>query len=387
MTDNAKTPVQSAQAPGRYGSLVFWHHLLVVLLILILGLYFGSGFLIPLAAALLSFVLLTAVIDWIAHLRPGGHQIPRWLAHVLGLLLILLGLGGIATILAGQASDVVAAIPRYQERFGQIISRAAQLAGEDLTLRATIEIKQLNLSGVVAKLVGSAGSFLTGFILVLIYIPFMMAERAPMRKKIALAAASRQAALEFGQVLKSISAGLQRYIGIKTAVSLLTGTLSYAVMKPVGLDFAETWAVLVFALNFIPTLGSALAVAIPAIVALVQFETLPPFLIIVFGCGAIQFVIGNILDPALTGKSLNLSPLMVILSLTFWTTIWGIPGALLSVPITVCLLIILANLPDTRSLAILMSGDGKLATLDDAPPTMSEKSPHSVEAQSNSEMD
>lgn len=379
MTDNAKLAAQSElgnkpKVEGRYGSLVFWHHLLVVLLVLLTGLYLGASFFIPLTVALLSFVLLTAVIDWIACLRPGGHKIPRWLAHVLGLLLILFGLGGIATILAGQAGDVVAAIPRYQQRFGQIISWLAQLAGEDLTARAAMEITKLNMSGVVAKFVGNASSFLSGFILVLIYIPFMMAERAPMIKKIALAAPSRHAALEFSRVLQSISGGLQRYVGIKTAVSLLTGTLSYAVMKPVGLDFAETWAILVFALNFIPTLGSALAVAIPAIVALVQFEALSPFLIILFGCGAIQFVIGNILDPALTGKSLNLSPLMVILALTFWTTIWGIPGAFLSVPITVCLLIILANLPDTKSVAILMSGDGKLMTVEDAPPPILKQS-------------
>jgi len=290
---------------GRYGSIVFWHHLLVVLLILLLGLYFGAGFLIPLAVALLSFVLLIAIIDWVAQLRPGGHQIPRWLAQVLGLSLILFGLGGVVAILASQAGDVTAAVPRYQERFGQIISQVVQFAGKDLTSRAASEIAKLDMSEVVAKVVGSAGSFLSGFVLVLLYIPFMMVERSPMRKKISLAAAAPEAALEFSRVLQSISIGLQRYVGLKTVVSLSTGLLSYAVMKPVGLDFAETWAVLAFALNFIPTIGSAVAVVIPAIVALVQFETLTPFLIIVFGCGAIQFVIGNIVEPSLTGKSLD----------------------------------------------------------------------------------
>lgn len=378
MTEDAKLPAQpepgqQTPVPGRYGSLVFWHHLLVVLLVVLLGLYFGAGFLVPLAVALLSFVLLTALIDWIAQLRPGGHQIPRWLAQMLGLALVLLGLGGIAAILASQASDVTAALPRYQERFAQIISRVVQFAGEDITSRANAEMAKLDLSGVVGKIVGSAGSFLSGFILVLLYIPFMMAERIPMTKKIPLASATPEAALEFSQVMQSISTGVQRYVGIKTVVSLLTGALSYAVMKPVGLDFAETWAVLAFALNFIPTLGSALAVAIPALVALVQFEILTPFLIILFGCGSIQFVIGNILEPSIAGKSLNLSPLMVILALTFWTTIWGIPGALLSVPITVCILIVFANLPDTRPLAILMSGDGNLAARGDAKPTLLEK--------------
>jgi AI-2 transport protein TqsA len=243
-----------------------------------------------------------------------------------------------------------------------------------LTSRATTEIEEMNLSGLAQTLIGSAGSFLSGFVMVLLYIPFMMAERLPMSQKITLAASTPEMASEVGVVLRSISVGLQRYIGTKTLVSLLTGILSYAVMKPVGLDFAETWGVLAFALNFIPTIGSAVAVAIPAIVALVQFETLTPFLIIIVGCGAIQFVVGNILEPKLTGKSLNLSPLMVILALTAWTTLWGIAGALLSVPITVCVLIIFSNIREAKPWAILMSGDGSLATEGDKPNAMLEKS-------------
>jgi AI-2 transport protein TqsA len=373
VTDGTEIPVaqeneKQSQVPVRYGSIAFWHHLLVVLLVVLVGLYYGAGFLIPLAVATLSFVLLTAIIDRIAQWHPGGHQIRRWLAQLLGLATVLLGLGGIVAILASQADDVIAAVPRYQAQFANIIEQLVQFAGEDVTSRATAEMAKLDLSGLAGTVVGSAGSFLSSFVLMLLYIPFMMVERSPMRQKIPLAAGTPEAAAELSRVLKSISVGLQRYVGIKTAVSLLTGFLSYAVMKLVGLDFAETWGVLAFTLNFIPTIGSVFAVAIPALVALVQFETLTPFLIVAFGCGAVQFVVGNILEPSLTGKSLNLSPLMVILALTFWTTLWGIAGALLSVPITVCVLIIFANLPATRPWAILMSGDGKPATEGDVPP-------------------
>ncbi|MBE9475643.1 MAG: AI-2E family transporter [Proteobacteria bacterium] len=366
MTDNTDISLptkqeQPAQVRVRYGSLVFWHHLLVVLLVLLVGLYYGANLLIPLSVGALGFVLLTAIIDRIALWRPGGRQVPRWLAQILGLTIVLLGIGGIVGVLASQAYDVIAAVPRYQARFGQIIAQLVQFSGEDIAARISNELAGLNLAEPAGKLVGGAGSFLSGVFMVLLYIPFMMAERKPMNKKIPLAARTPEAAAEFNQVLQSISLGLQRYIGIKTSVSMVTGLSSYAIIKSVGLDFAETWGVLAFALNFIPTIGSMVAVAIPAIVALVQFEVLTPFLIILLGCGAVQFVVGNILEPSFTGKSLNLSPLMVILSLTFWTTIWGIPGALLSVPITVCVLIIFSNLPYTRPWAILMSGDGKLA--------------------------
>jgi AI-2 transport protein TqsA len=155
---------------------------------------------------------------------------------------------------------------------------------------------------------------------------------------------------------------MRRYIGIKTFVSVLTGVLSYAVMKPLGLDFAETWAILTFALNFIPSIGSLLAIALPALIALVQFDSFWQVFVVLAGCGVIQFAIGYVLEPALTGKTLNLSPLMVILALTFWTALWGVPGAFLSVPITVFMLIIFSHLPGTRPLAILMSENGRLLT-------------------------
>ncbi len=155
---------------------------------------------------------------------------------------------------------------------------------------------------------------------------------------------------------------LQRYVGIKTLVSLFTGIGSYAVMKPVGLDFAETWGVMAFVLNFILTIGSILEVALPRLLALVQYDTFTPFLIIAGGCGAVQFVIRNIVELSLTGRLINLSPLVVVLFLLFWTSIWGLSGALLSVPITVCGLIVISHFSATRPLAILMSGDGTLTT-------------------------
>ncbi len=183
-----------------------------------------------------------------------------------------------------------------------------------------------------------------------------------MKRKLAIASPDREVNEGIGRAVQGISVGLQQYVGIKTFVSALTGLLCYVVMKLVGLDFAETWGVLAFALNFIPSIGSMLAVALPAIVSLVQFETLTPFLIIVAGCGMVQFVIGNIVEPAMTGKKLNLSPMMVILALTLWTALWGIPGAFLSVPITVCVMIVLSHVPGAKWAAVLMSGDGKLVS-------------------------
>lgn len=353
-------PATGASSAKVTMNLAFWHRLVVVVFLMVAGLVLAVDVLAPLSVALLLFVLLTAVIGRIGKIDIGGRQVPGWLAHVLGIALVLLGLIGILSILSNQADDVAAALPRYEERFASITSRIIALVGDTNYAAAQSSLSDLNIAEFASGLLSSAGAFLSAFFLVLLYIPFMMLERAPMRAKIELASPDKKFSADLRLVLESISLSLQRYMGIKTLVSVLTGMGSYAVMRPVGLDFAETWAVLAFALNFIPTLGSILAVALPSLVALVQFDTVTPFLIIVAGCGLVQFVIGNILEPSLTGRTLNLSPLMVLLALTFWTAIWGITGAWLSVPITVCALIVMSHIPATRSLAILMSGDGKL---------------------------
>ncbi len=332
-------------------------------------LYFGRDLLVPFAIALLLFFLLTALIDRIAGLQIAGKQVPVWLAHLAGFGVVFLGFVAILSILSSQAEQVADAVPRYQARFADILARIVAVIGDDNAEALDTAISEVDMTSFAAGTVNTAGSFLSGVFLVLLYVPFLMLERHPMKAKIAIAAPDPKLGQEMSKAVRSISLGLQRYVGIKTLVSALTGLFSYVVMRFVGLDFAETWGVLAFALNFIPTIGSILGVVLPAIVALVQFETLTPFLIIALGCGVVQFVIGNVVEPSLTGKSLNLSPLIVVLALTLWSTIWGIPGAFLSVPLTVCAMIVLSHVPGARWVAVLMSGDGNLRSMeDDTPP-------------------
>ena len=356
MTSDPTSPMRVRPA----ATLAFWRDLLLVGALTVAALHFGRNLLVPLAAALLMFFLLASVIDRIASVRIGGRQVPGWLAHVLGIGTIFLGLAAILSVLSSQAGQVAEAVPRYEARFADILAEIVSVIGDDNAEALSAAIDDIEVSAFAMSTVNTAGTFLSGLFLVLLYLPFMLIERHPMKAKVAIATPDPEVGAEMTQAVRSISLGLQRYVGIKTFVSALTGLFCYVVMRFVGLDFAETWGVLAFALNFIPSIGSILAVVMPAIVALVQFETLTPFLIIVFGCGIVQFLIGNVLEPALTGRSLNLSPMMVILALTLWSAIWGIPGAFLSVPITVCVLIVLSHVPGARWAAVVMSGDGNL---------------------------
>lgn len=350
-----------------FGTLSFWRDSLLVLTLAVVGLVYGAGFLMPLVFAILVFVLLTAVIDQIAGRSLLGRPVPGWLAHVLGITLVLAGAVLAVEILIAQASAVAAAIPAYQGRFEEQAGRLAAMLGDQNAAAMREAIASISMPRVAARALGPAGSFLAFVFLVGLYLPFMLVERGPMVRKIAVAAPDARSGRKIDHMIHSITVGLQTYVKVKTFASLLTGLFSYAVMKPMGLQFAETWALLAFALNYIPSIGSILGVVFPSLVALIQFDTITPFLVIALGCGAVQFVIGNILEPAIAGRSLNMSPLVIILGLTFWGSVWGVVGALLSVPITTCVMIVLANIPEMRWLAVLMSGDGDLGADEHGP--------------------
>jgi predicted PurR-regulated permease PerM len=131
-------------------------------------------------------------------------------------------------------------------------------------------------------------------------------------------------------------------------------------MWAVGVDFAAFWALMIFLLNFIPIIGALLGVTFPSLLALVQFETIGPFLVTSLALSGAQFVVSNLVEPRLMGRKLHLSPLVIILSLAFWGGLWGVVGMILCVPIMVILMIICGHFGPTRPIAIMLSSDGEI---------------------------
>ena len=219
-------------------------------------------------------------------------------------------------------------------------------------------VSNIDITSQLSGFIGSAGSVLVNIVLVSIYVGFLIAERGYIPRKIAALIPDGMNAQEFSAIVSSVGHSVRRYMGVKTIVSVGTATASYIVLKWIGLDFAETWALLIFMLNYIPNIGSILAVVFPALLALIQFDTLLPFLVIAVGLTGVHFTIGNVIEPQLMGSSLNLSSFVVIMSLTFWGLVWGLAGMFLAVPITVMIMIVCAHVPSMRWVAILLSRDG-----------------------------
>ena len=133
-------------------------------------------------------------------------------------------------------------------------------------------------------------------------------------------------------------------------------------MTAVGLDNALFWAILIFIASYIPVVGGIVAVALPPIFALVQFETLWQAVVLFGVLQVIGMFVGNVIQPRMQGRSLNMDPLVLLLALAFWSTVWGLPGAFLSTPLTTVMMVVLAQFPGARWVAVLFSADGDPGT-------------------------
>ena len=320
----------------------------------------GRTFLVPLAVAVLVWFLLNAFAEACKKIRIGQFQPPDWLASTVALVVLFLANALVYGILTSQSDALIAAAPVYEANFAKLTDKVTALIGIERMPSTAQLMESIDMGAILSWVGGSVGSILTDFILIALYVAFLLVEQKHFPAKITRLASSEENAAKARLLLGAISKQVQKYMGIKTIVSLLTGFVSYIILRLVGVDFAAVWALLIFLLNYIPNIGSAMGVIFPALLTLVQFETLTPFMIVVLGLGATQFIIGNVVEPAMMGSSLNLSSFVIILSLTFWGIIWGIPGMVLCVPITVIVAIICSHFERFHWIAVLLSTDGRV---------------------------
>ena len=341
------------------GKVAAWSLILGVTLALLV---FGAVFLIPLSIAILMWGLLSATTGHLRKLKIAGRSLPMWAARSLAIFAVLAANLTVYDIFAGQASALQIAAPVYQENFAQMLSGITDKLGISEIPTAGILLDFLDVGSMLSWLGSSVGSGITNLMLIIMYVAFLLTEEQQLPVKLARLHSDETRAAKTRALAIDISLQVQRYTWMKTIISLLTGVVSYVILKLVGVDFAAIWALLIFFLNFIPNIGSVLGVLLPALLTLVQFDNFTPFLIVTIGLGTTQFIIGSVLEPAYMGRSLNLSSFMILLSLTFWGLIWGIPGMFLSVPMMVVFAIICSHVDQLRWIAVLLSKDGELMT-------------------------
>lgn len=318
-------------------------------IIILAALKAAAPILAPVAVAALLVMAMAPLVGWMRArgLRPG-------LATLAAAFVTLALLVGVIAVLYLSLLELRGALPRYVDHlhslqagiFDAITARGFAIPPE---LADGLVSMERALGIAAGTLRGAAGLVTTSF-LVLLVAGFMAAEVPTMPRK--LRAAIGRSDADLGDVIRVVHE-VQRYLLIKTAVSLATGTLIGLWTLLLGLDFPLFWGTTAFLLNFIPNIGSVIA-AIPAVLMALVDIGVGGALGVAGGYLAVNIALGNILEPTIAGRGLGLAPLAVILALVFWGWMWGILGMFLAVPLTVAARIALEAHPATRWLAVLM---------------------------------
>ena len=325
---------------------------------LIALLYVTRDLLTPFALAIFIWLIIDAFARWMDNL---SSKFPYWLALTIAILTVVALMLGFIFVIVDTVGDVVQDAPRYEKRLSEIFSLIAEKTGrENMTFASLNESFGITekLQGGLATFAASVQGVLSQFFLIAMYVVFLFAAQSSFPKKMDDLFPDSEKRGQAAKVGDRIRESIEKYLSVQTIISLMQTVISYIGMTALGLDNALFWALVIFVLNYIPIVGGLAAVALPCIFAIVQFDSFAQvglLALILFGA---QTIIGNTIQPKMMGDSMNMSALVVILALSVWTALWGGVGAFLSAPLTVIIMIILAQFPSTRWIAVLLSADG-----------------------------
>ena len=358
---SSEEPVASA-APIERPATPFYRQVNVValsLLIIVLAIYLLREFATVLQQLFIAAFLAHLILPM--HFWMVRRRVPPLLSFAVILLLFLGGAFGLGLMMYHSVEDFSANWAHYQKNVEKMTRQLGEQLPEPTAtkLREYVRQEEPSIGGwvkMVQSALGTFVGFLSQVVLVLIYLVFLLAERVNLGRRLEKGFAGQQS-IHAVALVERIQASIGEYLAVKTAMSLAGGLLTTAVLLVFGVDYAVLFGIMAFLLNYIPYLGCWVAVLLPVVLALVQFESPWEALILLVLLLAMQNVIGYVIEPRLAGSRLNLSPLVIILSLAFWGTLWGVVGMILAVPLVVVVKSILENIPETRPLATLLSNE------------------------------
>ena len=317
----------------------------------------GKGLILPIFAAVITVYVLTTAADAMGRL-PGLRRLPSFVRRILVLAVFTLCLFGLGRVMVTTVDELITLGPSYTGNLAAMTAHLTDLLGikslptwEDI--RAAT-LAKFDLTEMLMGILGSVTSFASGIFLVVVYAFFLVAERGSLADKLAAAFPRGDQANRTARLIDDINRRIGDYLAVKTLINVILGAVSYLIMLLMGLDFAVFWAVLIALGSYIPYVGT-LAVLFPILFSLAQFGSLTTALILAALLTLAQFFSDNVLEPKLVARQLNLSPFVIVVALSLWSALWGLPGAILAIPLTSMLAIVFAAFPATRFLAVLLA--------------------------------
>ncbi len=336
-------------------------HTMIFFLLLLGFLWLARSIFIPFLVALFLWYMMNVIADGFRQFMP-TYKGKTPMAHVFDWISRILSIGAIcfifylfATHIRPMFAQLQTALPVLQDK---LLSAVNYLSG---SLGISLDTNLLpNFAQIAATVGASAAGIAASVGMIIIYILFLFFEQETFRNKIKNLFANKRQSKKYAYIIESVDKNMKRYLFMKTIISGLTGLSAYILLRVIGLEFAGAWAFMIFILNYIPTLGSIMACALPILFAFATGSSFEMVFFTAVGLIGLEILFGNILDPKLTGKALNLSTLAILINLVFWGMIWGVVGMFLSVPLLMIIFIITAQFDSTRPIAVLLSANGNI---------------------------
>lgn len=323
----------------------------------------GRAVLVPLAIAVLIWHLINAIARRYRKIRILGETAPNWARLTAAVLTILLALGVVLQIIVTNVGQVAAAAPTYDDNLRKLVPQLFAMVGVREAPTLSQLLGEIDLRDLITRLTGAFGALVGEVGLIALYVAFLLLEQETFGRKIEILFPKPEQAERARSLLGHIERRIERYLWIKTLAGIGKALPSYLILVLVGVDYAGFWGLVVFLVHFIPTIGSILGAALPALLAYLQFADLGSMILVLVALSVVQFAISDVIEPRLLGSSLNLSPVVMIVALAFFATIWGIAGMFLCVPVTVIVMIICAHFEASRPLAVILSANGRVEEL------------------------
>lgn len=332
---------------------------LLLIALIILGLFIGKNIFIPFVLAILVWYLINSIRKLIARIKIGDKVIPRPIQNWSALIIF----GGVCWLIGIMLQANINRLEKVLPEYNSKLLKYIHLLGEKLNISSVSEVnKEFDLSSYASDLLTSSLDFISALMVVIFYVLFLILEQRSFTKKIRKLFSTSKQRNNFMDVIAKIDNSVHAYIATKSILSLIVAVITYVILFFFNVDFPFLWAFLTFLLSFIPFIGAFASVLFPVLIYLLQTEDMMSVSILLSVLLGVQILFGNIIEPKVVGKSVNLSPLVVLLSLTFWSAIWGIAGMFLCVPISVTLMIVFNHFPKTKGIAIILSEEGEIAS-------------------------
>ncbi|AJY47447.1 AI-2E family transporter [Martelella endophytica] len=338
-------PVGSRRAVTVVTSLIF-------VILLLLAVRWAGGFLKPVALALFIIAVTWPIKNALQKFMPpllalAVTVIATIVVFIVFTMLVVWGFSRMATSFINAAWQLQIA---YQDAVKWLGDNGISVAS---SLNDVFNVSLLVRT--IQQVTGQASTTLSFWLVVLAYVVLGLTEVDKLRGKLG-ALQQPDFAATLIRIADDTAKKFGRYMLVRTAMSAMTGLLFWGSATVTGLDFPVEWGVIAFALNYIPFIGSVIATVFPSLYGVIQFENWETALALFICLNLIQFIIGNYVEPMVSGSTLSISPFIVVFSIFFWTFMWGLFGTFLGVPITIALLTVCEHIPSLNWVAEILGG-------------------------------